>query len=143
MSNTITFHATLMQTVLIPDNHSVTQPLQARNSYFRRQMQPVLTCLNTQLVCHIDYWLIVGRGMENSEHYLDLSHLDAEKLGVSRRHVRLIRGTTTLSLEDLGTRNGTFINGKKAPMGQPMILSDGDEIRLGKLLLHLSFERSA
>jgi DNA-binding winged helix-turn-helix (wHTH) protein len=56
---------------------------------------------------------------------------------VSRRHARIsIRGGTAV-LEDLRSRNGTFLAGK--PVSSPKKLEDGDAIGLGRVTL--VFER--
>ncbi len=49
---------------------------------------------------------------------------------VSRQHARLIRQDEAYIMEDLGSTNGTFINGTRT-VG-PNLLSDGDEIDLGE-----------
>ena len=143
MSSTLTFRSALSQTVLIPEQFTGTKPLQARTSYFTRNTALVLKVVGTDATIKstLEDWLIIGRGLDNNDHHLDLSRFGAEQLGVSRRHIRLIRGTTTLVIEDLGTRNGTYVNGKKLPIGQHAILSDGDEIRLGKITFVVRFER--
>jgi pSer/pThr/pTyr-binding forkhead associated (FHA) protein len=38
-------------------------------------------------------------------------------------------------LEDLDSINGTFVNKQRVPASQPHPLKDGDQIRLGKILL--------
>lgn len=52
---------------------------------------------------------------------------------VSRRHARIVvtRGQTTI--EDLGSKNGTLVNGDRVI--QPVLLNDGDEIHVGSLLV--------
>ena len=52
---------------------------------------------------------------------------------VSRRHARIVVSGERALLEDLGSKNGTFLNGKRVT--QPALLSDGDTLRLGRLLL--------
>jgi DNA-binding winged helix-turn-helix (wHTH) protein len=49
--------------------------------------------------------------------------------GVSRRHARVSVAADSFTLEDLGSRNGTFLRGGKVTTPQP--LQDGDVIRLG------------
>ena len=49
---------------------------------------------------------------------------------LSRRHARLTIHDDHLLLEDLGSSNGTFVNGKRV-LSQAALAS-GDEIRLGK-----------
>ncbi len=50
--------------------------------------------------------------------------------GVSRRHARLSLQGQTCTLEDLGSSNGTFVNGERITGLHP--LNSGDEIRLGQ-----------
>ena len=52
---------------------------------------------------------------------------------VSRRHVRLVYQQGNYILEDLGSRNGTFVNGQ--PLQGPQVLTDGAEIRLGSQII--------
>jgi pSer/pThr/pTyr-binding forkhead associated (FHA) protein len=48
---------------------------------------------------------------------------------VSRRHARLMREREGYILEDLGSSNGTYLNGERLVGRQP--LKSGDQIRLG------------
>jgi two-component system cell cycle response regulator len=48
--------------------------------------------------------------------------------GISRRHCRIVSSEGALIIEDLGSANGTFVNGEEV---QQLALSDGDKIRLG------------
>ncbi len=48
---------------------------------------------------------------------------------VSRRHARLVRTEQGYQLEDLGSSNGTFVNGNQ--LAAPLMLKNGDEVRLG------------
>jgi hypothetical protein len=52
---------------------------------------------------------------------------------VSSRHARILRAGGAFVLEDLGSRNGTFVNGDKVTEKRP--LADGDVVRFGKVLL--------
>jgi len=49
---------------------------------------------------------------------------------VSRRHARIVVGADDAILEDLGSKNGTLLNGEA--IQAPTKLSDGDEIRIGR-----------
>jgi len=48
---------------------------------------------------------------------------------VSRKHARIAIGAGKATLEDLVSKNGTFLNGKKIERRMP--LTDGDELRIG------------
>jgi len=54
---------------------------------------------------------------------------------VSRRHARIIVSGGRAVIEDLGSKNGTFLNGRK--IASAVALADDDEIRLG--LMPLTF----
>ena len=51
---------------------------------------------------------------------------------VSRRHARLIVDVNGALLEDLGSKNGTFVNDRR--VAGPMPIVDGDQVRIGSLL---------
>ena len=55
---------------------------------------------------------------------------------LSRQHARLLLADDELAIEDLGSRNGTFVNGAK--LDGPMSLSPGDEIRLSASVIHVA-----
>jgi len=50
---------------------------------------------------------------------------------ISRRHARIARTETGFTLTDLGSTNGTFINGNPLPPNTAQRLTGGDEIVLG------------
>ena len=52
---------------------------------------------------------------------------------VSRRHARIVIRGDEARLEDLGSKNGTFVDGK--PVTSACLLKDGDEIRIGRVEL--------
>ncbi len=83
-----------------------------------------------------------GRADPNSptQPDLDLSPYGALEKGVSRIHAAIRRGEDRLTLVDLGSVNGTYLNGQRLPPNQPRVLRDGDEIRLGKLVVHVYFK---
>jgi hypothetical protein len=71
---------------------------------------------------------------------LDLSPFGAAEQGVSRRHAVIRRGENTLTLTDLGSTNGTYLNGQRLTPNQPRVLRDGDEVRIGRLVFHIFFK---
>jgi DNA-binding winged helix-turn-helix (wHTH) protein len=52
---------------------------------------------------------------------------------VSRRHARVVVDGSEATLEDLGSKNGTYLNNESVTSPQP--LKDGDRIRVGSFLL--------
>ncbi|MFC1641947.1 FHA domain-containing protein [Myxococcota bacterium] len=62
-----------------------------------------------------------------------LCHVTIEDPLVSRQHSRVVIGDVGAWLEDLGSRNGTFVNG--FPIQGRHLLADSDRIRVGTLEL--------
>ncbi len=54
---------------------------------------------------------------------------------VSAQHVRLTRTGGSLRIEDLGSRNGTWVGGQRLDSRRPVALDDGAIVRLGSTLL--------
>lgn len=54
---------------------------------------------------------------------------------VSRRHFRLVLISGQLTIEDLGSTNGTSVNGRPLEQGRPQPLDDASRVRLGDLEL--------
>ncbi len=53
--------------------------------------------------------------------------------GVSRHHARIVVDAGRAVLEDLGSKNGTYVQEER--LSAPAVLADGDTFRLGRLLL--------
>ena len=63
--------------------------------------------------------------------------LDSAK--VSRRHARILVRGATATIEDLGSKNGTFVRGARIAGATP--LQPGDELRIGPFTLTLHVAR--
>jgi hypothetical protein len=72
---------------------------------------------------------VLGRGKE--------ADIILEDTFSSSKHARLIPQGDAIVLEDLGSTNGTFLNGE--PLSGPQPLHDGDRIRIGDS--EFTFER--
>lgn len=70
---------------------------------------------------------------------IDMSTYGGYENGVSRMHAIIRRGEDTLTLIDLGSANGTHLNGQRLVPNQPRVLRDGDEVRFGKLVCRVFF----
>jgi DNA-binding winged helix-turn-helix (wHTH) protein len=53
--------------------------------------------------------------------------------GISRYHARILVTSSSAALEDLGSKNGTKLNGKRITTMATLV--DGDEIRIGTIVL--------
>jgi pSer/pThr/pTyr-binding forkhead associated (FHA) protein len=60
---------------------------------------------------------------------------------VSSRHAHITRTPEGFVVEDLGSRNGTFVNGDKVSGKHP--LKDGDVLRFGKVVLTFNIAQEA
>ncbi len=59
---------------------------------------------------------------------------------VSRKHCILVQKDGRLLIQDLKSRNGTFLNEKRLPSDRASIASSGDQLRIGKLLFEVLIE---
>jgi len=62
-----------------------------------------------------------------------------DSVTVSRRHARIVVSAQGATIEDLGSKNGTYLRGRR--LSAPAALADGDEIRLGSV--RMSFRASS
>ena len=69
----------------------------------------------------------------------DLS-VTLESPSISRRHARVRVAGGVATLEDLGSKNGTFLRGQK--LQAPSELSDGDVIAVGPMVLKFRAARA-
>jgi hypothetical protein len=72
--------------------------------------------------------------------YPEVDLTDAKKDGVSREHACIFRRGHAVEVEDLGSTNGTLLNGSRLSPYQPASLNDGDQLQLGNLLVEVSFD---
>lgn len=66
---------------------------------------------------------------------IDLDPYGAQEEGVGRRHAQLVMRGGEICIEDLESVNGTVVNRQRLVPRQPHPIQDGDEIRLGKLVM--------
>lgn len=86
---------------------------------------------------------VIGRSDSRSSFIpdIDLADFKALEKGVSRRHAALVRYQEKLHLIDLASINGTFLNSKRLKPDIPYMLTSGDQLGFGDLLLSLSLEQ--
>lgn len=87
-----------------------------------------------------NYRTTIGRadgGSSNPD--IDLTPYGAFDKGVSRTHAALVRHEASITLVDLGSANGTLINGRRIAANQSRVVVDGDEITFGQLVARIHF----
>jgi len=73
--------------------------------------------------------------LHDGEHILGRTGSDVivvDSPSVSRRHARILIAGERVTVEDLGSKNGTWVG--QAPATGPTAVKDGDEIRLGSMV---------
>ena len=80
-----------------------------------------------------DDTLLIGR-QEDAAIYLD-------SLAVSRQHARIVRHDETYFIEDVGSSNGTYLNGQRISGKTP--LTESDALQIGPYILNLCRDQPA
>lgn len=84
--------------------------------------------------------MVIGRGGKgDNPPDIDLERYNGYYLGVSRRHAVVSALNSRVSIRDLNSSNGTFLNGQKLEPNKEYHLRHGDHLSLGKLALQVSF----
>jgi pSer/pThr/pTyr-binding forkhead associated (FHA) protein len=72
---------------------------------------------------------------------VDLSGFSDSSYGVSRRHARIMKQSGMVVIEDMGSINGTYVNGRRLDPYLPESLKDGDVVHLGKLQIEIQIDK--
>ncbi len=75
---------------------------------------------------------LIGRG--------DSCNLRPKSESVSRKHCILVVRDNRLLVQDLVSRNGTYVNDKRLPTDKAKVLSSGDQLRVGKIAFEVMIE---
>jgi predicted component of type VI protein secretion system len=88
--------------------------------------------------------LTIGRGDPTTGDSvdIDLTRFGARDKGVSRHHASIQRRASVMNIIDHESQNGTFLNGSKLVPNQTRVIRDGDEIRLGNLVLSVHLDKA-
>lgn len=71
---------------------------------------------------------------------VDLTGVDTNR-SVSRRHAKIIKSNDDyVVLEEVGTVNGTFVNDQRIPTGVPVIIHNGDLVKIGLVSMKAVFD---
>ncbi len=84
----------------------------------------------------------LGRGdpRRGAHPELDLTDDGGTEAGVSRLHAVVSATMQGISIMDLGSVNGTWVNGYRLEPNLPYALNDGDRLELGDQEIHVFFE---
>lgn len=75
----------------------------------------------------------IGRRDPRQNHYPELDLAEHDRGIASRNHAVITRDGDYYTLTDLGSTNGTLINGTPVPHHQPQRLRQGDRIKVGEV----------
>ena len=70
---------------------------------------------------------------------VDLDQFAGYRMGVSRRHAIMNLQNGKLTITDMGSSNGTFVNGQRLEARKPELVRDGDLLRLGQIIMTVKF----
>jgi pSer/pThr/pTyr-binding forkhead associated (FHA) protein len=68
---------------------------------------------------------------------VDLTTDGGREGGVSRRHCKIHQRHSNYLVEDVGSANGTFLNGSRLTPYLPHVLKDGDRLQVGRIELQV------
>jgi DNA-binding winged helix-turn-helix (wHTH) protein len=135
-------------TILVAEIRQVLQDDAERPRFIRTVRRfgygfcaPVETTDASQMSSEVSAWVIwgnktiaVGEGETILGRALDAT-IRFDVPGVSRRHARISVAGANVSVEDLGSQNGTYVRGGK--ISSRAALGDGDELRLGPVAVFI------
>jgi len=117
----------------------MAQPVFIATGHFEVKIADSQQVVGQYVMPGIEGYILGRSDAENSyAPDIDLKGYRALESGVSRRHAVLLNFRNTLHLMDLGSVNGTHLNGERLQPDKPYSLHEGDEIRLGSLNLSLT-----
>jgi pSer/pThr/pTyr-binding forkhead associated (FHA) protein len=114
-----------------------TQPVEAV-----RRLRFIIPISGRQVVLPLGDRLEIGRSDPRRDFRpdLDLSQDGGAEAGVSRHHAAIVQTAQGLALMDLDSVNGTWVNSYRIPPRLPFAVDNGDELKLGELVIHLFYE---
>jgi predicted component of type VI protein secretion system len=70
----------------------------------------------------------------------DSCQLRPKSESVSRKHCIIVLRDNRVLIQDLKSRNGTYVNEKRLPSDKARVLRGGDQLRIGKLMFEIVIE---
>ncbi len=107
------------------------------------ERKPIILEINgEQLSLPLADVVTLGRRYEGGspdQPHVDLTRFGAEECGVSRLHARLRRKGILVYVADMGSLNGTHLNGRRLIPEGERLLRDKDELYLSRLRIRVHF----
>jgi pSer/pThr/pTyr-binding forkhead associated (FHA) protein len=90
----------------------------------------------TPMAVQTEQEFVIGRIVEpTKEIVVDLSSFGGFEMGVSRRHAIIRQGPNGYEIMDLGSTNGTWLNGQRLAPNKPYALLSASHIRVAGIRL--------
>jgi hypothetical protein len=132
-----------LRVTTVLDRHPTTTPAARRENQALAADAPLLLQFLPSGVCLslcLKQPMILGRAPASAFNgLLSLAAVGAAQHGVSRKHCRLERRDQSLTVTDLGTTNGTYLNDQRLVPHQPHQVAHGDRLILGTLHIIVFF----
>lgn len=130
-----------------PLKRDLIEPMQGRVSPFSdKNPEPLIPWVldlhigdDAMIQVQVREQMIIGRGVGAGAADVDLSPYVDEAHGVSRRHAIFLARSRFLTIRDLGSTNGTYVNGLPLMANQDVPLEHGDTVTFGNLETRLMF----
>jgi hypothetical protein len=107
-------------------------PEQGVAIYVAESQEPLIVKLNDRLT--------LGRRKDVPvPDLVDLTPFDAYRLGVSRNHAGLVYKDSKIYLHDIGSVNGSWLNGQRLKPYELYLLPSGAAVSLGQLTIYIYY----
>ncbi len=98
---------------------------------------------NSTIILPTQAEVIIGREDSLTDTFpdVDLTPYGASEQGVSRRHARIVADGGQYFVEDLESKNYTFVNQERVKPGERRPLQPGDQLRFGRVVATFQITR--
>lgn len=116
---------------------SLEAPASGISLYLSGHSKPIYTLQEKQFV--------LGRRIrkEKEQGLVDLAPFGAFENGVSKQHALLRQAGNCYEIMDIGSTNGTWLNGQRLVPNRPYRLNSGMQIHLGRLCLYALYAKGS